>query len=603
MRILKKSLTGMVITSFVLASFNSPALDAQSAMVNVMARHCYSLNGKWQAIIDPAQCGDWRRVWKDPVPQKKTDFFEYSFDGGPVLNVPGDFNSQLPELKYYEGVVWYRKDFQHSTAKNHRLFLHFGAVNYLATVYLNGELLGSHEGGFTPFQFEITGKVRDGSNSLVVKVDNHRQKNGIPALGYDWLNYGGITRDVNLVETPVSYIEDYSIQLKKNSRDEVKGWVKVEGATDGQEVQVQIPELKVNYTARTNAEGIAAVDFKAKFVLWNPGNPKLYKVTVQCGEDTVADEIGFRTIEVKDAKILLNGKPVFLKGINMHEEMPLRAARSYSEADALAMLNWAKELGCNFVRLAHYPHNEYEVHLAEKMGLMVWEEIPVYQQIEFTAPGVPEKMKNMLTEAINRDRNRCGIIIWSISNETNPGAPGRNRELTRLAGECRQMDSTRLVSSAINSERYRNNVMDVWDSLYTVLDVMGVNEYNGWYVPWQGPARETKWELVCKDKPMIITEFGGEALFGNTDGPADAANSWNENYQAQIYRDQIEMFQHTPNLSGTCPWVLADFRSPIRLQPKYQDGWNRKGLLSDRGDKKKAWYIMKAFYQTIQNIY
>jgi beta-glucuronidase len=200
--------------AFLLFSFIVDIANAQTAMINYQSRHLTSLNGEWKVIIDPTGVGDWKEIWQEKKPQKKTDFVEYSFDGGPELKVPGDFNSQLCELTYFEGIVWYKKAFNYTIQKGERLFLYFGAVNYLADVYLNGEKLGSHEGGFTPFQFEITGKIREGENSLIVKVDNHRLKSGLPGPGYDWFNYGGITRDVALIKTNDTYIEDYFVQLK-----------------------------------------------------------------------------------------------------------------------------------------------------------------------------------------------------------------------------------------------------------------------------------------------------------------------------------------------------------------------------------------------------
>jgi len=575
-------------------------LFAQTAMTNVAARHTTSLNGKWQAIIDPTDVGTWRQVWKEPFAQKKTDFFEYSFEGGPMLNVPGDFNTQMPELTYLEGTVWYKNAFQSTKNTGKRLFLHFGAVNYMATVYLNGNKIGSHEGGFTPFQIEITDLLKEGDNALVVKVNNQRLKDGIPGQGYDWFNYGGITRDVNLIQTNDTYIDDYCIQLKKHSKNEVAGWVKVIGSNLNQNVRIIIPEMNINYKTKTNSNGLAEVTFKASCKLWSPENPTLYKVIIQSETDTVSDEIGFRSIETNGSKILLNGKPIFFKGVNIHEEAALKAAKATSEADALTLLTQAKELGCNLVRLAHYPHNEYMVKLAEKMGIMVWDEIPVYQNIEFSTPGVTQKMSLMLREMIKRDRNRCGVVIWSIANETYTTTPGRDNALIDLSKECRQLDSTRLITTVTCNQGYDKNTVNVWDPIFNYVDIISVNEYIGWYVPWQGKPEDTKWKLVNNDKPVILSEFGGEALFGNKGVPTDEANSWSEEYQEQIYKDQIEMFQHVPNLAGLCPWILADFRSLSRLQPVYQKGWNRKGLLSDKGEKKKAWYVMKKYYESIK---
>jgi len=590
---------GVLIYSSI-SDFNS--VYAQSAMINVSARHCTNLNGKWQVIIDPAGAGDWRQVWKEKKPEKKTDFFEYSFEGGPVFNVPGDFNSQMTELKYFEGTVWYKKSFDYNPDKNKRLFLHFGAVNYLADVYLNGNLLGKHEGGFTPFQFEITNSVHNGGNSIVVRVNNQRLKDGIPGLGFDWFNYGGITRDVNLVETDNSFISDYFIQLKKHSFNEVQGWVKLNGAHSRQNVEIKIPELKIVYKSKSDDTGLAEVKFSSGFDLWSPENPRLYKIIIQCETDTIVDNIGFRSIEAKGSKILLNGKPVFLKGINIHEENPFRVARAFSESDASILLTWAKELGCNMVRLAHYPHNEYMIRLAEKMGIMVWDEIPVYQQVEFSTPGVSNKMDLMMREMINRDKNRCGVIVWSLSNETSP-SPSRDRALVNLSDKCRLLDSTRLITSVINDQHYNNNAINVWDTLYRHFDIISLNEYLGWYVPWQGRPEDVKWNFVCKDKPIVISEFGGEALYGNNKGPKDEAASWSEEYQEQIFKDQVEMLKAIPDLCGTFPWLLVDYRSPGRMHPVYQNGWNRKGLLSDHGDKKKAWYILKAYYESTKNNY
>lgn len=575
-------------------------VNAQTAMINIQSRKLTSLNGEWNVLIDPIGSGEWQQVWLEKQPQKKTDFFEYSFQGAPVLKVPGDFNSQLCEMTYYEGTVWYKKEFNYTSQKGRRLFLHFGAINYLADVYLNGEKTGSHEGGFTPFQFEITGKVKDGLNAIVVKVNNTRHKNGLPGLGYDWFNYGGITRDVDLIETGNSFIEDYSIQLKKGSLNTVLGWVKLNGTRSAQKIKVKIPELNIIYKTGTDNEGMAKVEFLSPLKLWSPEYPKQYRVIIESETDTVVDDIGFRCIEVKGNKVVLNGKQIFLKAVNIHEENPQKGARAFSKEDDVLLLNAAKELGCNLVRLAHYPHNEHMIKEAEKMGLMVWSEIPVYQHIDFADSSVAPKMATMLNEMVRRDRNSCAIVIWSLSNETYAATPGRNKALVELTKKCKAIDSTRLITHVINTQRYANNAFDVWDTLYRHADIISINEYIGWYIPWQGSPAATKWQLVCPEKPVFISEFGGEALYGNQHGPIDEAAYWTEDYQAKIYTGQIEMFNTVPNLCGVCPWLLFDYRSLGRMHPVYQKGYNRKGLLSDKGEKKKAWYIMKEYYGQIK---
>jgi beta-glucuronidase len=573
-------------------------VSAQSAMANPQSRNVTSLNGEWSVLPDPADAGEWKQVWLERKPQKKTDFFEYSFDGAPVLQVPGDFNSQMRELTYFEGTVWYKRKFNYELKNDKRLFLYFGAVSYLADVYLNGEKVGNHEGGFTPFQFEITKGVKTGANSLVVKVNNNRKANQLPGTGYDWFNYGGITRDVVLIETHSNFIEDYSIQLKKGSTNTVLGWLQLNGSQKNQNVSVKIPELKLAYKTSTDEKGFAKLVFSSNSLsLWTPENPRLYKVFIESETDSVVDIIGFRSIEVSGNQVLLNKKPIFLKAVNIHEENPYLARRAYSIEDAKLLLARAKELGCNLVRLAHYPHNENMVREAEKMGLMVWSELPIYQHIEFEDSTVPIKMQTMLKEMIRRDKNRCGVITWCLSNETYPGTPNRNNALIGLTQKCRALDSTRLITHVINTQKYENNSFDVWDTLYRYSDLIAINEYIGWYIPWQGKPSDIKWKLIDANKPVFISEFGGEALYGSKYGPIDEAAFWTEEYQEKIYRDQIEMFNTLPNLCGVCAWLLFDYRSPVRMHPVYQKGYNRKGLLSEKGDKKKAWYVLNEYFK------
>ena len=592
---MKHKITFIIVT--LLLIHLASELNAQTAMVNVSNRNLTSLNGDWVVIIDPSGIGDWKQVWQEKKPQKKTDFVEYSFDGGPVLKVPGDFNSQMCELTYLEGIVWYKKSFDYKKNEEKRLFLHFGAVNYLADVYLNGNKIGSHEGGFTPFQFEITGSVIDGENSLIVKVDNRRIKNGLPGLGYDWFNYGGITREVDLIETNCTYIDDYFIQLKNGSLNSVSGWVQLNGTKGSQKLKVKIPELNLIYNAKSNGNGLASIEFSADFTLWSPETPKLYKLIIESETDTIVDDIGFRSIEVQGNKVLVNKKQIFLKSVNIHEENPYKKARAYSTEDAKILLKAAKELGCNLVRLAHYPHSENMLKEAERMGLMVWDELPVYQHIEFSDSAVPGKIETMLKEMVKRDKNRCGVVIWSLSNETYSGTPKRTEVLVDMTRKCRELDSTRLITHVINTQSYSSNSFNVWDTLYRHSDLLAINEYIGWYIPWTGKPSEVKWQFVCPDKPVFISEFGGEALYGNKNVPTDEAAYWSEEYQEKIYQDQVEMFNTIPNLCGVCPWLLYDYRSLGRMNQVYQNGYNRKGLLSENGEKKKAWYVMKDYFQ------
>lgn len=570
---------------------------SQSFMINPSGRNTARLlNGKWNAIIDPFNGGDYRKFYQNEKPQSDHQFFEYSFEHGLRLDVPGDFNSQLSELKYYEGSIWYQRYFDYKVKKGNRAFIYFAGVNYEASVWLNGKELGKHEGGFTPFQFEVTSFIKDGENDLVVKVNNDRRVDGIPAMNFDWWNYGGITRDVFLVETPDVYIKDYSLQFNKKEKNGIKGYIQLDGSHAAQVVELSIPDLNIITRIKTDLYGRASFELKAKPKLWEPSSPQLYAVKITAGKDSVADKIGFRTIETKGCDIVLNGKPIFLKGINFHEEIPQRLGRAYSDADAAMILNEVKALGCNFARTAHYPQNERTVGMAEQMGIMLWEEIPLWQAIDFTNPVVLQKAQAMLREMIYRDKNRAGIIIWSVANETRP-SEYRDKVLSDLISMAREMDDTRLVGAAFDNPRYSNqtSTFTINDSITGVVDVVGVNKYLGWYMPWPSNPGEIDWN-VAVEKPLIMTEFGCEALFGQH-GSSKVAHSWSEEYQEELYRKNIIMFKNIPNLRGTCPWVLFDFRSPNRFHPLNQEGWNRKGLVSDKGQRKKAWNVMKEYYE------
>jgi len=594
-----KNLYRKFFTSIFLMVTAFASVHSQEIIANVEGRHYLSLNGKWQTIIDPFNqgAGNWKPIWKDQTPVSKTDFYEYKFDSTVTLNVPGDWNSQNRELKYYEGTVWYKKTITFKKTNNKKIFLYFSGVSYECDVYVNNEKAGSHEGSFTAFQFDVTDKIKNGDNSIIVRVNNTRRVDGIPAMNFDWWNYGGITRDVYLVETPALFIRDYFIQLAKNSKTEIKGWIELNEPTV-KKISVLIPELKIKYNTQTDGSGRALIKVSGKPVLWSPQHPKLYDVIIKSETDSVRESIGFRNIAVKGNEILLNNKSVFLKGVNIHEEIPQRAGRAWSEADAMQLLNSAKELGCNFVRLTHYPHNEHMIRLADKMGIMLWEEIPLWQGIQFTNPEILKKANRLLDEMIARDKNRCAIILWSLSNETTP-SDSRNQTLAAMAAHARSLDSTRLITSAFNHVVYDKNTVTIEDPLSESLDVLAVNEYLGWYSPWRAKPEEMEWKSLY-NKPLIMSEFGGEALSANH-GLADVLSSWSEESQAEIYRQQITMFKRIPFLRGTCPWVLIDFRSPTRMHPKFQQGWNRKGLIGSNGLKKLAWYVMEKYYKEIEN--
>lgn len=472
-----------MITCLLAVSVLGGKSQAQDLLSNVYGRDYQLLNGKWGAIVDLYDQGERMQVYKNRKPQDNKQFYEYSFDGGLVLNVPADFNSQMPELKFYEGTVWYGRSFDTPKTDGKRLFLYFGAVSYRSKIYLNGEKIASHEGGFTPFQVEITDKVKQKDNFLVVKVNNTRTTDAIPAMSFDWWNYGGITRDVMLVSVPQSCIKDHFIQLDKVQSNLIRAKVTLSEAKPGINVQVAIPELGIRQNMTTDANGIAQATIKTKKLQrWSPDAPKLYDVTITSESDRLNEQIGFRNLYVKGEDIYLNDQPIFLRSISFHEEIPQRRGRAFSEADATMLLSEAKELGANMIRLAHYPQNEYTVRLAERMGFLLWEEIPIWQGIDFKNTATREKAGRMIKEMVMRDKNRCSVAFWGIANETATSAP-RNEFLKHMKQCCLDIDSTRLITAAFDLVRFNRESRDfeMNDSIINILDMVAINKYMGWY--------------------------------------------------------------------------------------------------------------------------
>lgn len=585
---------------FLLLMFTSSGFAAANPsplINNTSNRTTISLDGSWQAIIDPYETGLNARFYLNAKVKDKHELLEYDFDKSDVLKVPGDWNLQKRELFFYEGPVWYKKSFSYRKREHTRVFVYFGAANYFTRVYLNGEALGEHEGGFTPFNFEITDKIREGDNFVVAEVNNARRRDGVPSVNTDWWNYGGLTRDVMLVEVPETFVQDYFVQLTKGSSNEISGWVQLSGPTSGQQVTLEIPEAVIRQTVTTDSAGRAEFRFPAKLELWSPAHPKLYDVVLSSGSDKIYDSIGFRTIETRGTQILLNGKPIFLRGIAMHEEAPIRGGRAFTQQDAETLLGWARELGCNFVRLTHYPHSENMTRLADRMGLMVWSEIPVYWDIDWENPATLQNAQNQLREMIARDHNRASVIFWSLSNET-PVKPARLTFLRQLADSARQLDSTRLITSAMNHvDETGPDTRTLNDALGEYLDVLGLNEYLGWYRGRPEDADRMQWKFGW-DKPLIVSEFGAENPYGRH-GEAD--ERWTEEYQANLYQHQITMLKKIPSLAGLSPWVLMDFHSPRRLLPGTQDYFNRKGLISDHGEHKQAFYVLQKYYREMDS--
>ena len=597
---------------FILLALSNASLAAQSNfpvehLQNAEGRSDYSLNGSWSVIPDPFENGYYNHryepkeaggYFENRRASSPSDLVEYDFTTAQKLDVPGDWNSQDNKLFFYEGTVWYQKDIDIAPKTDKRYILHFGAVNYEAIVYVNGTKVGKHEGGFTPFQFDITSVLREENNFVVVKVDNRRERTQVPTVNTDWWNYGGITRSVNIIELPESYLSDYLVELNSEASGGLLAGFEVahfdQSAPD--HLQLSIPELNIAENIKIDETGNVSIRLNAAPDLWSPPNPKLYDVKIAYNGETIEDRIGFRTISTKGEDILLNGKPIFLKGISIHEESPHsdKGKRAWSEEDAGTLLRWVKDLGGNFARLAHYPHNEAMVRKADEMGILLWSEIPVYWTVLFDNQAVYENAENQLEEMIMRDRNRASIIMWSVANET-PSTEARNIFLTNLIKRARGLDASRLITAAMDTQESTAHGKAVTDPLVDQVDIIGINNYCGWYYQKPEECGLVKW-TSDHNKPFIMSEVGAGALAGHH-GNKD--QRWTEEYQADVFKHNIAMLKNIKSLRGVTPWLLKDFRSPRRPLADIQDFWNRKGLISEKGQKKQAFYVLRDFYNTL----
>lgn len=550
------------------------------------------LDGKWNICIDQYDTG-FRKEWYhlkgvdaagNPIP------VDIDFDKWEEADIPSCFNFSDPAFFYYEGTVWYTRTFARPHNDGDRHFLLFEGASYETRIWLNEKYIGRHLGGSTPFCVEVTDCLRD-ENRLLVSVNNARTKDRLPALNTDWFNYGGLYRSVGLYSMPSTFISSCFIRLVPNGKyNEIAVEVSVNG--EAQACSIRIPELGTDLTLPV-VNGKAAATVEAKPILWSTDNPKLYKVMISCEADSISEEVGFRQITAEGKSVYLNGKKIFLRGISYHEDSP-HAGKTLREEQIDQIFSLCRELNCNFIRLAHYPHSRYTAKLADRLGFILWEEIPVYWAIQFLNPETVHDAENQLRELIYRDRNRASCCFWSVGNE-NPDTDERLEFMSHLVDVCHETDNTRLVAAAC-LVNYQNFAVE--DRLVDKIDVVGINEYFGWY---RGIMQQLSQELdaFTAEKPLIISELGAGALAGFHD---EQHCLFSEEYQEDFYEKQLQVIlSKTGIVCGLTPWILFDFRSPRRWNA-YQKGYNRKGLVSeDLAQKKLAFYVLAKKYKELAN--
>ncbi len=598
---------------------NPSASSGTVLLSNVPCRQRRSLDGRWRFIVDPYDLGyvdiltrrNRQGFYRDHKPRHKGDRIEYDFDWSDELVVPGDWNTQDPTLHYYEGTVWYRTTVQvdavdPATDPTNRTFVHVGAANHTARVFLDGEELGCHVGGYGPFAVEVTGRLTPGTHSLVIQVNNRREPDRVPAMRSDWWNFGGLHRSVDLVTVPRVFLRDAWVTMDADGSLVAGATVDAgDPTTDAAttaDVTLELVDsgLTVMLDPVVDRPGEFAARFEADVERWHPGRPVLHRVRWRCATgqagggdvDTFDDDVGFRTVAVDGNRILVNGEPTFLRGISIHGEGPSGGRRANGPEDASTLLDWAADLGANFVRLAHYQHDEHMVREADRRGLLAWCELPVYWNIAWDDPRVLGNALAQAEELVVRDRSRAAVALWSVANETLPGE-GRHEFLAALVDRVRELDPTRLVSGALITLPTGGLDFTADDEFGSILDVVAINQYLGWYYGERDEIPSATFTTPWR-KPILFSELGAGAKHGLR---GDEDEIWTEEFQAAVYRAQLEMIGRQPDCAGLSPWILKDFRTPLRVLPQVQDGYNRKGLVSEEGERKLAFDVLAEAYR------
>ncbi len=622
------------------------------------SRQITTLNGEWSYIVDPMNNGLPESSFFGGFPKNKTqktgmELIEYNFDTAAKIQIPGAWNAIDKKLFFYRGPVWLYKKFNYQPKKEAITHLYIEGSNFTTKIFINGSIIGEFEGGYVPFNFDISKHLKNGENILLVQTDNTLNQSSVPTQKTDWWPWGGIVGDVYIVETPKKFIQNAYLQLNPENFFEALFKLEMNQELSGQRIVLEIPELQFKDEFITNTVGFIRESIIIAPRLWSPTDPKLYKVIISSDQEIISDEIGFRSIKVEGQNIYLNNSEIQFKGIAMHSEPIGIPGPAFSKEHFQDLLLMAKDLNINFIRAAHYPYTRHLAKVADRLGLMLWEEVPVYWNIDWDNSETLNIAINQIKRLVQRDQNRASVVVWSVANET-PLSSSRMKFLNTLLSEIEAIDSTRLTTAALLSgseEQFKalvlvlalQGVKSQWvnpqekaifqfildqanipidselnfsisidDPLGKSVDLISYNEYFGWYyvtfftdqmmIP-EGTLRKLMFEVLPNikissvfNKPIHISEFGAGAKYGN-----HSNKIWSEEYQARLYRHQLEMLSNNPQIKGISPWVFKDFRAMLRPLPGIQDFYNRKGLIDENGNKKAAFDVLADFYENKWN--
>lgn len=538
------------------------------------------LDGVWRFVADPEDVGLTEGWYKD-FP-----------DDGEDMWMPGVWNSHR-SFHSYEGVGWLCRSFETGTCT--AAVLNFGAVTQQANVWLDGEPLGEHYGGFLPFAFLLPA-LEPGSHYLVVRVDNtHDMVRTIPSANLDWCRYGGISRPVWVEELPaLGYVS--SLRLTP-TLERGQGRLRVRAEllnlgdrplddvcrlrVDGQELRVEPVHLEP-----AGSQVLLFTVTVPDVAPWSPDDPRLYTVQMSFGGDDLIERTGFRQISVRGTDVLLNGMPVRFCGVNRHEDHP-DWGFALPEHLILRDLDLVRDLGANAIRGSHYPQDPRMIDLCDERGILLIEEIPLWgftpEQLAIDMIG--DRAVAMMWGMVERDISHPCIWAWSVLNECGTDTVEGRAVVERLVETVRELDDTRLVTYASDKS--------FADMCFDLVDVVCVNAYWGWYrhdLTW--PVFLDRMRAKVGDKPMIVSEFGAGALYGCH---ALAENvMWSEEYQRQVVGDCLAHFIERPDLAGFFIWQYCDTRSDSQPRALGRPrSYNNKGLLDEYRRPKLAYYAAR----------
>lgn len=564
------------------------------------------LNGAWRFIVD-----------QDPEYHKGYDYSRSSsLKHWETVPVPGCWNCYGAKYDLFEGVAWFVREFQiDELPANPVTSLYFDGVNYRADIFLNGKKIGAHEGGYTPFRIDASSAIQTGINRLAVRVDNrHLKMKFPPVLG--WYNYGGIHRDVSLIITERVRIDEMSIEAMPEGKGAAgQIIIKADPAEESMKVRARV----LDYSNKPVWEGESAGtgEMKLPFALkeaklWSPKTPFLYRCEVELiSGKAVLDKrtclFGIRRLEVRGSQIIHNGEPLRLKGMCYLFDHPA-TGMTFEPGIVSADLDDLQAMGVNCLR-SHFPPPSFFLDECDRRGIMLWLEVPIYclapkaseTGTAFADPAYQTLALNMLREMVAHARNHPSVIIWSVGNECNTDHPEAAKFFRDCVSLVRSLDHARLIAYA--------SLYGAVGCVADLVDVIGINEYWGWYdrinqfndekkenyhsEPDLSPLKKCLDEKSKLDKPLLISEFGADAEPGYLSSNREL---WSEDYQALLIKKQMESFARYPAIAGTFPFVYSDYRDPSKCVNHYWNGLNLKGVVDYRRRPKLAWKTMQEFY-------